>query len=380
MEFILVSMDRVLLGHIQADLQKKMVFLSGPRQVGKTWLAKHLLAKAKQGLYLNYDNRLDRKVIENQEWLSDTDLLVFDEIHKMPDWKNYLKGVFDTRSDGLQILVTGSARLEAFRQVGDSLAGRYFRHRLLPITLAELKQIGEPISLDSLLVRGGFPEPYLAKSNTEAGRWRSQYIDSLIRTDVLDFEAIHDFRAIQLVLQLLRKRVGSPVSYSSIAEDVGVAPNTVKKYIEIFESLYIVFRVTPFADNIARSLLKEPKIYFFDTGFVDGDEGARFENFVGVSLLKHCWASQDLDASEMHLHYLRTKEKREVDFCIVESGKPQRMIEAKLRDDTATSALWHFHEKYGIPGTQLVMHCRKERMDAGIEIRSALKFLQNLRS
>ena len=181
------------------------------------------------------------------------------------------------------------------------------------------------------------------------------------------------------MLTLLRERVGSPVSYSSIAEDVGIAPNTVKKYIEIFESLYILFRVSPYANNIARSLLKEPKVYFYDTGLVEGDDGARFENLVAVNLLKHCWSTQDLDAKGLELHYLRTKEKREVDFCLVENGKPTLMIEAKLRDVNTTSSIWYFHEKYGIPGKQIVKSCKQERMQSDIEIRSALKYLQGLR-
>ena len=173
----------------------------------------------------------------------------------MPNWKNYLKGIFDTRTSGLKILVTGSSRLDIFHQVGDSLAGRYFRHRLLPLSPAELFKNGEftALNVEKLMSRGGFPEPFLANDPVDSDRWRLQYIDGLIRTDVLDFERIHDFRAIQLVLELLRRRVGSPVSYVSIAEDVQISPNTVKKYIDVFEALYIVFKVVPFSKNIARS-------------------------------------------------------------------------------------------------------------------------------
>jgi len=146
----------------------------------------------------------------------------------------------------------------------------------MPFSPAELYRLGEPINAKKLLSRGGFPEPYLAEDNVAADRWRMQYIDGLVRNDILDFEKIHDFRAIQVVFELLRSRVGSPLSYQSISEDVGISPNTVKTYVQIFESLFIIFRITPHSRNIARSILKEPKVYFYDTGLVDGDEGVRF--------------------------------------------------------------------------------------------------------
>jgi hypothetical protein len=271
------------------DLKKKMVFLTGPRQVGKTWLAKEIAKSIPDSLYLNYDSMEDRKIIKNEAWLNTTQFLILDELHKMKGWKNYLKGVYDTKPDHMMILVTGSARLEVMRQTGDSLAGRFFRHRLLPFSPAELSHLNESVELKKFLERGGFPEPFLAEDRVEADRWRMQYIDGLIRSDILDLEKIQDFKSMQVILDLLRTRTGSPVSYTSIAEDVQIAPNTVKKYIQILESLYIIFRVTPFSKNIARSILKEPKIYFFDTGLVQGDEGVQFENLVALCLLKHAY-------------------------------------------------------------------------------------------
>jgi len=362
---------------IVKDLTHKMVFLTGPRQVGKTSLALSIAENVERSTYLNYDNFAHRDIIRQGRWLPDTELLILDELHKMPQWKTYLKGIYDTKPAQLQMLVTGSARLETFRQSGDSLAGRFFRHRLNPLSLAEIPNATEK-TLMQLMQRGGFPEPFLAPSDDDANRWRLQYIDGLIRTDILDFEKVHDFKAIQLTLDLLRQRVGSPLSYTSLARDVGCAPNTIKRYIEIFESLYIIFRVTPHHRNIARSVQKEAKIYFYDNGMVMGDEGIRFENLVAVSLLKHLNAIEDYQGKRTGLRTLRTKEKKEVDFVLVVDEHPVQMIEVKLRDDTPSPTLQYFHKKYCIPALQLVRHAVLERVENNIEIRQAYGFLHRL--
>lgn len=371
-------MNRIQFQKITQDLSKKMVFLIGPRQVGKTSLSLALINDTQSSLYLNYDNFEHRAQIEQMNWLPSVQLLVLDELHKMPNWKNYLKGLYDTKSEDLQILVTGSARLETFRQTGDSLAGRFFSHRLNPFSLAELTQVGEvnESTIDRLIERGGFPEPFLAKSDADANRWRLQYIDGLIRTDILDFEKIHDFKTIQLLLELLRTRVGSPISYSSLARDLACSANTVKRYIEIFEALMIVFKVTPYHKNIGRSLLKESKVYFFDNGMVKGNDGIKFENFVAISLLKHQQAVEDYQGVRTKLSYIRTKDKKEIDFALVVDNEIDTVIEVKLSDMKLNPSLLYFQKKYQFPkAIQLVKNLKNERMEASIEVRNAVSFL-----
>ncbi len=371
-------MERCQKQAILRDLQKKMVLLSGPRQAGKTTLSKWIAKEFSSSLYLNYDSLEDRKIIQQEAWLPSVELLILDEIHKMPKWKNYLKGVYDTKQPHQKILVTGSARLEVFTQAGDSLAGRYFLHRLLPLSPAECEKSHIPYTIDHFLERGGFPEPFLAEDSIEAGRWRMQYIDSLLREDVLEFDHIQNRNAIRLVFELLRGRVGSPISYSSIAEDVGISPHTVKKYIEILEALYIVFRVTPFSRNIARSLLKEPKIYFFDIGLVKGDMGAKFENFIAICLLKYCYSKRDYKAQDCALHYLQTKERNEVDFALVNENTVEKIIEVKLSDSTISHSLKYFHEKYKFQACQIVKALKREKKEGAIELLEAQSFLKDL--
>ena len=356
-----------------------MVFIVGPRQVGKTWLAKEIMKEYKNPLYLNFDNSDHREIIKKQSWLLDVDLIVFDEIHKMPKWKNYLKGVYDTKSDNIHILVTGSARMDAFKKVGDSLAGRFYIHHLFPFTVSELEGSDLKNVSSLLMERSGFPEPLLASDNEEANRWRNLYTDSLLGQDVLEFQDIDKINAIRLVYQSLKSKVGSSLNYSAIARDIGISPATVKKYIEILEAIYVIFIVKPYTFKISRSILKEPKIYFFDYALVT-DIGARFENFIAFSLYKMIKLKNDIHGTSYSLGFLKTKEKKEVDFAIANNQNDLvEIIEAKVSDENISKTLEYFQEKYKVNATQVVYNLKTERMSSsGAQIRNAEKYLLNL--
>ena len=371
-------MYRKQIKQIKKDLLKKMVFIVGPRQVGKTWLANEIGKTYNNTVYLNYDRFEDREIMKNEVWPKKTELLILDELHKMPKWKNYLKGVYDTKEENLHILITGSARLDTFRQSGDSLAGRFFTHHLLPFSMAELKDKEKGEDIERFILRGGFPEPFLGDSDIDADRWRNQYIDGLIRNDILDFERVHDLQAVQTVFELLRRRVGSPVSYNSIAKDAQISPTTVKRYIEIFEALYIIFKVSPYSRNIARSILKEPKIYFYDTGLLVGEDGIKFENMAAVSFLKAQIAQIDYRGVKNELKYLRTKNGQEVDFVLVKEDVIEKIVEVKLNDSQPSKSLKYFAEKYNLAGIQVVKNLKREKSLGHIEVLKADSFFRNL--
>jgi predicted AAA+ superfamily ATPase len=376
-------MKRYLDDRVKADLGQKMVFLTGPRQVGKTTLSRHLIAQL-GGQYLNFDVMSDRGLILHQRWRSDSPLLVLDEIHKMPGWKAWLKGVYDGKPEAQQLLVTGSARLDTFRQGGESLAGRFFGLRLHPISVREwCEQTGaDPeAALTHLLARGGFPEPCLAPSPEQAERWRRQYFDGLVRDDVLEFSRVQEVGAIRMFAQLLRSRVGSPLSLASMARDLAVAPSTLAKYLAILEALYIVFVVRPYHDNIARAVLQSPKVYFFDTGLVDGDDGLRFENLVATALLKQVQWQYDVLGQEAALHYIRTKDGAEVDFAVSDKGRLTHLVECKLSDEKPHRALQRFAtEKAPVRAVQLVRHARHSYAVGNIEVVQASHFLNELQA
>ncbi len=360
----MVAMKRYLSGTILSDLGKKMVLLTGPRQVGKTTLAKDLMAGYRRPQYLNWDVADDRRILIGQNWSPRADLLVLDEIHKMPDWKGYLKGVFNGRAEGQAILVTGSARMETFRQSGESLAGRYFQARLHPFSVREWVELTDAKpddALDRLIERGGLPEPFLAEEAVQAERWRQQYFTDLVREDVLEFSRVQEIRAMRLLVELLRERVGSPLSIASLARDIQVAPNTVAKYLDILEALYVIFLVRPFHRNVARAILKEPKVYFFDTGYVRGDDGIKWENACATMLLKHVHFEQDVMGKSSSLNYLRTKEGAEVDFVLCEGGAPSHLIECKHADNRPATSLIKFAGLF--PAAKSILLVRELRQE-----------------
>lgn len=358
------AVNRSLEKPILRDLEKKFLFLSGPRQVGKTTLAEKII-KSKKGRYLLYDDEDDRRSILQKQYVLDQ-WVCLDEFHKFGQWKNHIKGVFDKHHKTLHLLLTGSARLDVFQKSGDSLFGRYYLHHLHPLTCGELNGSSFPdlfttsapphkpiSSIPDLLKFGGFPEPFYSQSEQEHRRWSNARRTLLIQEELRDLTHIELLGQVEQLMLLLPQRIGSLFSYRSLAEDIQVSPITINSWMDVFQRLFIVFSVPPYHAKINRALQKQPKYYFYDWSQVEG-EGGRFENFVASHLWKAVQQWTDMGVANLGLHYVRDRDGREVDFLLTKDNKPWFMIESKLSDARLSDHLQYFSKKLGVPGVQLL--------------------------
>jgi len=365
---------RFIADSIRKDLNRKIVLVSGPRQSGKTTLARMLRDRFD---YLNFDFAEHRLLLKEKSWDRKKDLIIFDELHKMDDWKSWIKGVYDVEGIPPQIIITGSARMDTIRKVGDSLAGRYFLYRLHPFDIKEACSFLTPDeALDRLLRVGGYPEPFLEDSDRFYQRWKKTHLDIILRQDLIDLESVRDIKSIETLIELLRRRVGSPVSYASLARDLNRDAKTVKRWILLLESLYVVFPVYPWNRNIARAILKMPKYYFFDTGQVIGDEGLKLENVVASAILKELHRLEDEEGIGTTLHYIRNKEGKEIDFAIKLNDTLTHLIEVKNSDESLSKQFQTFDVFKDVKKIQLVKSIAREKTyPKGEEIRKAADYL-----
>jgi len=334
-----------------------MVFIGGPRQVGKTTLARAILDQAySSGRYFNWDYTEDRQGLLAGRWHSDDDLIVFDELHKYKNWKNWIKGIYDTNEGTVRFLVTGSARLDVYRRGGDSLLGRYHYWRLHPFGFDEYPEKLTPKEVfKRLMMVGGFPEPFLDGDEREARRWRRERFDRVLKEDIRDLESIRHISLLDLFIHQLRTRVGSLIVMSNIAGEIQVSPKTVNKWLDVLERMYLIFVVRSYTKNLPRAVIKPPKVFFYDNGDVMGNEGAIFENLVATHLLKRIHFFEDREGFRYELRYIRDKEGREVDFVILKEGMIEELIEVKFSDDKISKHLKYYAEKLNPPkATQIV--------------------------
>lgn len=352
--------DELLRSHFQSE--DKIVFLSGPHQVGKTTASRKALPSA---YYLNWDVPEHRALIlkgtkavfdaVGGETLSETrKFVIFDEIHKFPRWRNFLKGFFDLYHQDIGMCVTGSARLSAFKYGGDSLMGRYFSYRMHPVTMRETitqalpnQLISPPArvpekNINHLFDYGGFPEPYLRSDKRFYNRWSRQRLELLFKEDLRDLTHISDSNRVRTLADLLAPRSGGLLNYSHLAGDLQVSVDTVRRWIETLEEMFYCFLIRPWSRNVARSLLREPKVFLWDWSMVK-NPAARYENFVASHLLKTAHILTDLGFGTFDLHYLRDKQKREVDFILSRDEAPWFLVEAKTRDETPSESLHYFY-------------------------------------
>ena len=346
-----------------------MIFVVGPRQVGKTFLCTDIPLEHH---YYNWDNQDHRRLIVDGprriseeiglgQLSEEPRVIVFDEIHKYAKWKDFLKGFFDVYGPKSRIIVTGSSRLDVVKRGGDSLMGRYFLYHLHPLSVREIMgpvprdaEIHPPLPIDrqtmeALYGFGGFPEPFLKANPRFSNRWKRLRQQQLFTEDMRDFTRVQEVSQIELLAETLKYQTGQLVSYTNLANKVRVSVDTVRRWITILESLYYCFTIRPWSRNLPRSLLKQPKVYLWDWSVLD-DPGAKMENFVASHLLKavHWWTDNGL--GEYGLYFLRDKEKREVDFLVTRNRKPWFLVEVKAEEKRHLSKdLFYFQKQTGAP-------------------------------
>lgn len=366
---------------IRQDLEKKMVFISGPRQAGKTTLAQKLLKDEGSALtpsYLNWDSGPDRENIMREQFPPGSGMLVLDEVHKYSKWRQIVKGLYDKRHHELKILVTGSGRLDYYRHGGDSLQGRYHFYRLNPLCLDETGSSSQEDLVD-LMRFGGFPEQYLEKSERESRRWSKEYRSRIVNEDLNSLEHIKDIALIEHLALRLPELVGSPLSLNALRQDLQVSHQSISRWIIMLENIYMIFRLYPFGSDKIRAVKKEAKHYHFDWTLIE-DEALRFENLIACNLLKHCHFLQDYEGRNIELRYFRDIDKREVDFVIVENNRPLHFIECKIKGKETNPALKYLKERFPKAGAYQISLYRKEAFidKHSIHVCPAVKYLNEI--
>lgn len=365
----------------ELSAEKSMVFIAGPRQTGKTTFSQIISDSYTNHLYFNWDVVDDRtRLMEDPYFFQEikrkdmsTPLIVFDEIHKYKEWKNYLKGVYDRFHSEYQLLVSGSGRLDIYQKGGDSLAGRYYLFHLWPFTLAELGKVNlsmetflkNPLDItmdrnqelntiwEQLSRLSGFPEPFLSDRRQTYRRWTNTYSQQLIREDIRDLTGIKSVGEMETLYHLLPSKLGSPLSVSSIVRDLKVAYNTVRNWLSAFERFFLTFSISPWTSKIARAVQKERKVYLWDTPRIN-EPAARFENMVALELWRAVTAWSDRGHGRFSLHFVKDRDQQEVDFLIDDDGKPLLLVEAKYTDAQPSPALVRFQRALHVPAVQLL--------------------------
>ena len=345
---------------------RQMLFLMGPRQVGKTTSARRGAAHCGEAVYLNWDNGDDRqRILAGPAAIAEAlgldrlrdnlPVCTLDELHKFGRWKGLLKGLFDAYSDQARFIVTGSARLDVFKAGGDSLMGRYLGYRMHPLSVAELlapeaDALVRPPSLlgagafADLLQFGGYPEPLLRGDMRFWRRWSRTRVQQLFKEDMRSLTQVRELGQVETLAELIRQQCGQLTSYASLARALSASVDSVRRWVGVLESLYFCYAVRPWYVNVARSLRKEPKYYLWDWSQAP-DDGARAENLVASALLKavHLWS--DRGEGDFGLFFLRDKQQREVDFVVVRDGRPWFLVEVKSSGSASLSPALHLFQR-----------------------------------
>ena len=364
---------------VDEDLKNKMVFVGGPRQVGKTTFALTFLSEPdeKHPACLNWDDTLTRSSLLRGELPPNQDVIVLDEIHKYARWLNLIKGFYDTRKSDVSFIITGSARLDYYSKGGDSLQGRYHYYRLHPFSVQEVNTSPSVSDVQGLLKFGGFPEPFLRADEKFWRRWQKERLQRVIYEDIRDLENIKEISLLELLAEEIPNRVGSPLSVKNLKEHLQVAHETVERWLKIFERMYYCYRIPPYGPSKVRAVKKEQKLYLWDWSIVP-DPGPRFENFVASQLLKYCHFVEDTEGFRMDLRFLRDTDKREVDFVVLKEGRPMFAVECKSGEKNINPSLFYFMKRTSIPRFYQVHEGNRDYEKDGVRVLPVHTFCREL--
>ena len=360
--------DRYLKKSAATDLKSKMVFIGGPRQVGKTTFALSFLGEPSEHhpAYINWDDFRVRPGLTRGELPSGQPLIILDEIHKFARWRSLVKGFYDTRRPGQSFIITGSARLDLYSRGGDSLQGRYHGYRLHPFSLRELGGTSAD-DLVHLLRFGGFPEPCLRGHERSWRRWQRERVHRVVFDDIRDLERVRELSLLELLAEELPRRVGAPLSVKGLSLDLGVSHETAERWISVFERLYFCFRILPFGGPRIRAVKKEKKLYLWDWSSIE-EPGHRFENLIACQLLKYCHFLEDTQGFRMELRFLRDTDKREVDFIVLKEGRPEFAVECKTGERAVNPAMFYFRDRISIPRLYQVHAGSRDYEKSGVRV------------
>lgn len=370
---------RYIKNPVNEDLKSKMVFVGGPRQVGKTTFALTFLSQPneKHPAYLNWDNIQVRSALLRGELPPKENIVVLDEIHKFARWRNLVKGFYDTSKSNISFIITGSARLDYYSKGGDSLQGRYHYYRLHPFSIPEVNRDATENDVQKLLKFGGFPEPFLRGEEKFWRRWQRERLQRVIYEDIRDLENIKEISLLELLAEELPNRVGAPLSVKNLKELLQVAHETVERWLKIFERMYYCYRIPPYGSPKIRAVKKEQKLYFWDWSIVP-DRGPRFENFIASHLLKYCHFIEDTEGFHMDLRFVRDTDKREVDFVVLKQGRPIFAVECKSGEKNINPSLFYFMERTPIPKFYQVHEGRKDYVNNGVRVLPVQNFCKEV--